>query len=379
LASAGAFAAAPAPAGEDGSRAALEQRFAQLDREDAQAAFKLALELEAAGARDLATKAYEIVVGIDPEHLAARRALGHERIGDRWLAGDDLMRAKGFVRHQGRWLTSEELAALTRPEREKAEQKAGEARVRTLLERLASEDEATVTQARRRLAMEDDRFKLAPMAMALRVEPPSLRLYVAHELGRLGDTRAIPALLKRAIYDPDEQVREAVVDALKTIDSPDTVHPLGRALGSRTVEVRQHAAEAIGRLGDVMGMGYVLHRWHATSGDFPRAYFATINQVSYIQDFDVEVAQTSFIADPVVGVLQEGAVHAVKVLGAEHGFTTIERVAYQGAAERLSGLELGTDVKPWLRMWNQEKDRLLEERAAGYRERRAKRTARSAD
>ena len=212
LASAGAFAAAPAPAGEDGSRAALEQRFAQLDREDAQAAFKLALELEAAGARDLATKAYEIVVGIDPEHLAARRALGHERIGDRWLAGDDLMRAKGFVRHQGRWLTSEELAALTRPEREKAEQKAGEARVRTLLERLASEDEATVTQARRRLAMEDDRFKLAPMAMALRVEPPSLRLYVAHELGRLGDTRAIPALLKRAIYDPDEQVREAVVD-----------------------------------------------------------------------------------------------------------------------------------------------------------------------
>ena len=144
-------------------------------------------------------------------------------------------------------------------------------------------------------------------------------------------------------------------------------------------EPRQHAAEAIGRLGDVMGMGYVLHRWHATSGDFPRAYFATINQVSYIQDFDVEVAQTSFIADPVVGVLQEGAVHAVKVLGAEHGFTTIERVAYQGAAERLSGLELGTDVKPWLRMWNQEKDRLLEERAAGYRERRAKRTARSAD
>jgi len=37
-----------------------------------------------------------------------------------------------------------------------------------------------------------------------------------------------------------------------------------------------------------------------------RANLTLVNQLSYIQDYDVEVAQTSFIADPIVGVIQDG-------------------------------------------------------------------------
>lgn len=37
-----------------------------------------------------------------------------------------------------------------------------------------------------------------------------------------------------------------------------------------------------------------------------RANLTVVNQVSYVQDFDVEVAQTAFIADPVIGVIQDG-------------------------------------------------------------------------
>jgi len=43
-----------------------------------------------------------------------------------------------------------------------------------------------------------------------------------------------------------------------------------------------------------------------------RANLSSVTQISYIQDFDVEVAQTSFIADPVIGVLQEGIVLDVR-------------------------------------------------------------------
>jgi general secretion pathway protein D len=39
-----------------------------------------------------------------------------------------------------------------------------------------------------------------------------------------------------------------------------------------------------------------------------RANITLINQISFIQDFDVEVAQTAFIADPIVGVIQDGLV-----------------------------------------------------------------------
>jgi general secretion pathway protein D len=43
-----------------------------------------------------------------------------------------------------------------------------------------------------------------------------------------------------------------------------------------------------------------------------RANLSSVTQISYVQDFDVEVAQTSFIADPVIGVVQEGIVLDVR-------------------------------------------------------------------
>ncbi|MBT4465755.1 MAG: hypothetical protein HOD03_03625, partial [Planctomycetes bacterium] len=43
-----------------------------------------------------------------------------------------------------------------------------------------------------------------------------------------------------------------------------------------------------------------------------RAYAAMLNQITYIQDFDVEVALASFIADPVVGVISDGIVLDVR-------------------------------------------------------------------
>ena len=355
-----------ARAGESPSRSTWETRLKQLDQADAKAAYRLALELEAAGAKDLAAKAHEIVLGIAPDHRASRRALGYERVHEAWLRGDALKRAKGFLKVRDVWLTAAEYADATRPERLRAKQLAGEKQVWSLLERIASEDEATVRDAHRKLAGLADPFKLAPMAKALRVEPLSLRLFAAKELGRLGDERAIPALLKRAIYDPEAKGREGAVDALKAIHSPATIGPLARALNSRYADVRVHAAQAIGRLRDVAGMGYVMHKWVGRSGDFPRSYIATLNQLSYIQDFDVEVAQTSFIADPVVGVLQEGVVHSVKIHAAVHTFTTYEAPEYHKALVKLSGQDLGKGVQPWLTYWHKNKDRLLREQEAAY-------------
>jgi len=352
----------PALAGDEAPKDPL----AGLAGANAVQTYKRALELEAEGEKDLALEAYERVLELDPEHRAARRALGYERVGNRWLTGDERMRAKGFIHHGGRWMTALEFAESTRPQREAAEQKAGEARVLRLLAMVASENEERVREARRLMAVEENRFKLAPLAKALRCKPASLRAYAAEELGRIDDPLAVPALLKRAIYDDDETVRVAVVDALREIDEPSTVHPLGRALDSKSVEVRIRAAEALGRLGDELAAPYVIKKWTARSGDFPRVYFAQVKQISYIQDFDVEVAQTSFIADPVVGVLQEGVVQAMKILATETTITTVERVAYQDALGSLSGQELGSDVRAWTRWWNENEEQLLEQRAVRH-------------
>ena len=46
-----------------------------------------------------------------------------------------------------------------------------------------------------------------------------------------------------------------------------------------------------------------------------RGHIAFLNQQAYIRDFDVEVAQASFIADPQIDVLQSGTVLDATVIG----------------------------------------------------------------
>lgn len=358
----------------------LEHRLENLDKEDAGAAFRLALELEEKGRKDLARKAYEIVIGVQPDHRAARRALGYELVDGTWLKGSELYRARGFMHHAGRWMTNEEFAEATRPERESKAQKAGEARVVRQLAFIASEHAASVNKAKRTLAGIEDRFKLAPYAKALRGEPASLRTFVAGELGRMRNPLAVPALLKRAIYDTDAKVRKAVALALKDIGSPSTLAPLTRALDSRYTDVRVRAAEALGQLGDEAAIPHILYRWEGRSGDFQRVYFMNARQISYIQDFDVEVATSAFIADPIVGVIQEGVVQSVKVLATEQTFHMWEKVAYAGALKNLTGLEHGNDVGAWKKFWKQDGTRLLAEREARYTKLAAERkAARAAD
>ncbi len=340
-------------------------------KDDAVAAYRLALRAEHNQNKALATKALEAVIKLDPNHRAARRALGYEKVDTRWLRGAELYRARGFVHYKQRWMTATEFADATRPQREAAEQKRGEARVLIQLARVTDVNPDVVASAKRAIATMDDRFKLAPMAQALRCEPPALRIYAAETLGRMGNPLAVPALLKRAIHDDQESVREIAVDALRAIDSPATVVPLGRALQSRHLAVRVNASKALARLGDIGGMPLIIKRWVGRSGDFPRVYFAQMNQVSYIQDFDVEVAQTSFIADPIVGVLQEGVVHSHKILATEYSFTTVEAPAYRGALAKLAGVDEGHQVGAWVKFWQKEGERLMTERAEAY-DKRAK-------
>jgi HEAT repeat protein len=97
-------------------------------------------------------------------------------------------------------------------------------------------------------------------------------------------------LLARALRDPSARVRRALAEAAGVWKADGAVHALGAALDSRDEVVRRRAAEALGYLGDENGCAYLIAKWEGRSGDFPRSYFAQMRQVSYIQDYDVEVA-----------------------------------------------------------------------------------------
>ncbi|MBN2491060.1 MAG: hypothetical protein JXQ29_09440 [Planctomycetes bacterium] len=56
-----------------------------------------------------------------------------------------------------------------------------------------------------------------------------------------------------------------------------------------------------------------------------RSNITLVNQISYIKDYDVEVAQTASIADPVVGIIQDGLVLDVRpTISNDRRFVTLE-------------------------------------------------------
>ena len=64
-----------------------------------------------AQSRELATQAraaYEYILGVDPLNTEAHLALGHVRMGDRWLSAADANRARGLVEFEGTWMSLEE-------------------------------------------------------------------------------------------------------------------------------------------------------------------------------------------------------------------------------------------------------------------------------
>jgi len=81
------------------------QRAASIAKDDAGAHYKMALWCAENGLKVEARKHHRMVVTLSSDHRASRRALGFEKIGGRWVSGKEKMRAKGFVKHDGVWLT----------------------------------------------------------------------------------------------------------------------------------------------------------------------------------------------------------------------------------------------------------------------------------
>jgi len=56
-----------------------------------------------------------------------------------------------------------------------------------------------------------------------------------------------------------------------------------------------------------------------------RSNLAVMNQVAYVQDFDVEIAQAASIADPIISVVEDGVILDVRpVVSADRRFVTLE-------------------------------------------------------
>ena len=74
--------------------------------------------------------------------------------------------------------------------------------------------------------------------------------------------------------------------------------------------------------------------------------------MSYISDFDVEVAQAAQIGDSIVQVIRDGVMLDCRVLSAQEEWTETERRDYYTSLSRATGKDFGHDAVAWKKWWD---------------------------
>jgi hypothetical protein len=116
----------------------------------------------------------------------------------------------------------------------------------------------------------------------------------------------------------------------------DVAVPFVKALGSEHPGLVVNAARALASVNDPRAVGAIVRRMISHGGGV-RAVVEFLNKVSYIRDYDVEIAQAANIANPVIGTAVEGMVFDVKIVDVGMDRTVVETILVD-AFNKLTGL-----------------------------------------
>jgi hypothetical protein len=341
-----------------GPRAAFLAAAARVDAKDVVGQYRLALRAEEQGLVDLARAAYRRVLELDADHPAARRALGYERLEGEWVEAATARRRKGLVLYCGRWMLPAEVESASGKNGGAAEAPdaaADDARARSLIRALATGAAPVQSAARLALAKTPDALVVRAALATLYDPDPKVRIASCRLLAEIGDEAALRPLILSGARDTDPGVRREATLAAAAFGHDDTAIPFVRALGSRNPRLAGNAAEALAVLGDQRAAGYIVKRLRS-HGSSTRNFVAFLRQVSYVRDYDVEIAQASNIANPDVATISEGVILDVKVLDAAYTKTWVEPILVK-AFNELAGQRLrsAAEVEAW---YAENRDRL---------------------
>lgn len=193
----------------------------------------------------------------------------------------------------------------------------------------------------------------------LRSRSAGRRSFAVFCMGRLFPKEDPRAVLLHAIYDPSSDVRRTAGRAIGDLGPAAVGEPLIKGLYSKTAEVRVRAAEALGNAQSHEFVEPLMDRLYVLAaappgggvGRPPHAYIFIGTQSAYVQDFDVEVAQFSSVADPVINALTTGSVLDVGVINTSEVTIVTEARAVRGALQRIVGQAPGRRTKDWTRWW----------------------------
>lgn len=198
------------------------------------------------------------VVDLDPTDEEARRSLGQQKVGDRWLGRDDVLKQRGLIFFEGKWRTPQDIAIRQRD----AAVDGGEAdwvgKVRLWRGWLDSNRNDRVAEAQAMLANLNDPQAAPALVRLLDDEGDAWAFDILlAALARLDHPDTVRTLVAYSLEfdDPDSRqrgpdVRADCVDYLLRSGRPVMILPYVQALASRDNVIVNRAAEALAMIGD---------------------------------------------------------------------------------------------------------------------------------
>ena len=179
--------------------------------------------------------------GADPAPATATR-------DDDRPSQQELMSARGFVRHRGAWRTTQEIEILERTERATTARKQWGPRLEKLRRRL--DDPASAPRAAEELREIADPAAVPALSAALAREPVAqVRAWFLESLARVGTSESLAVVVEAAIDHPDADTRAVAAERLLLV-GPRIAEPvLVAALAGPDNARVNRAADAIAALG----------------------------------------------------------------------------------------------------------------------------------
>ena len=202
---------------------------------------------------------------------------------------------------------------------------------------------ATVEELLVRMPQIDEHLR----AQARQSLVPLRRATAIRALARRPDSDNDHFVFRTAVLDKHHDVRRAAMEITRELGRADAaLKYMSPILEDGNGRFRVRTAEAFAELADPRAIPALVQSARSIPGGATRASMGVIEQKSYVRDFEVEVAQGSFIAKPVVDIVQSGVVLDVTVISVVNYRTEIYRV-YRKAIEKIGGEDPGADPKKW--------------------------------
>jgi hypothetical protein len=188
------------------------------------------------------------ILELDPDHFAARRALGFSQLRGEWVTPDEIQRRRGYQRYAGRWRLPQEIELL------ESSQTAEHAQKRWLVQLLRWREMLNSSAAREAYqGFEDLRDPQAVRALTILLQRERYRqvkLLYLDALERIGTPPAIDALIAGTLQDPDDEIFHACLEKLVRLQPPRLEKRYVAALKDEHNVRVNRAAFALARLQD---------------------------------------------------------------------------------------------------------------------------------